>query len=404
MTADVVTAAPSVPATLDLLAADFRINSQAVRTAAERHWYAQTSLGPAVLRYEDCAAILHDKRFRQAGADHLADQGITEGPLAEMWRDVILNIEGDRHNRLRRLVSRAFTPNAVDQLRPRMRTIVHDLVDTFAPAGACEFMGAFADRYPPRVMSELLGISEEEQPQFLEWGKTLGLTIGYSVTEHADAIEAALSGLYLATDRLCASRRRRPGDDLISGLVVAVDQGDRLTTQELRSMVLALVVGGQDTTRNQLGLAMTLFARHPRQWALLARRPDLAARATEEVMRVAPAVPIVWRAAAEDVVWRDLTIPAGTRLWILVGAAHIDEAAFGPDARRFDITVADRPPQLSFGHGVHYCLGANLARLEMRILFEELTARADAIELVGPVGKLRSNFIHGIKTLPIRLS
>ena len=102
-----------------------------------------------MLRYEDCAAILRDRRFRQAGADHLADQGITDGPLAEMWRDVILNIEGDRHNRLRRLVSRAFTPNAVDELRPRMREIVHDLVDTFAPAGACEFMGAFADHYPP---------------------------------------------------------------------------------------------------------------------------------------------------------------------------------------------------------------------------------------------------------------
>jgi cytochrome P450 len=298
-----------------------------------------------------------------------------------MWRDFILNIEGDRHNRLRRLVSRAFTPNAVDELRPRMRTIVHDLVDTFAPAGACEFMGAFADRYPPRVMSELLGIPEEDQPQFLEWGKTLGLTISYTAAEHVDAIESALSGLYAATDRLCASRRRQPGNDLISRLVVAVDQGDRLTTQELRSMVLALVVGGQDTTRNQLGLAMILFARHPDQWPLLADRPELAAQATEEVMRVAPAVPIVWRAAAEDVVWRDLSIPAGTRLWILVGAAHTDEAAFGPDARRFDISVTDRPSQLAFGHGVHYCLGAALARAQIAEALPILAARLPCLEL-----------------------
>ncbi|HZI37085.1 MAG TPA: cytochrome P450, partial [Acidimicrobiia bacterium] len=231
MTAETVTAV-----TLDLLAPDFRVNSRAVREAAQRHWYAETSLGPAVLRYEDCAAILHDRRFRQASADHLAEQGVTDGPLAEMWRDVILNIEGERHNRLRRLVSKAFTPNAVDELRPQMRAIVHDLVDTFAPAGACEFMGAFADHYLPRVMFDLLGLPEEEQAQFLEWGKTLAWTISYSVAQHQDAIEAALNGLYAATDRLCASRRRRPGDDLISRLVAAADQGDRLTTQELRSM------------------------------------------------------------------------------------------------------------------------------------------------------------------------
>ncbi|MGH9011334.1 MAG: cytochrome P450 [Acidimicrobiia bacterium] len=401
MTADTETTAAS---TLDLLAADFRVNSEAVREAAERHWYAETTLGPAVLRYEDCAAILRDRRFRQGGADHLADQGITDGPLAEMWRDVILNIhEGDRHNRLRRLVSQAFTPNAVDELRPRMRRIVHDLVDTFAPAGACEFMGAFADHYPPQVMFDLLGIPEEDHPQFLEWGKTLGLTLSYSVAEHVDAIEAALSGLYAATDRLCASRRRRPGDDLISRLVAAADQGDRLTDQELRSMVAAFVIGGQDTTRNQLGLAMVLFARHPDQWALLACRPELAAQATEEVIRVAPAVPIVWRAAAEDVVWRDLSIPAGTRLWILVGAAHTDEATFGPDARRFDISVADRPSQLAFGHGVHYCLGAALARAEIAEALPILASRLPGLELTNsPEFRPDISGFTGPNSLPIR--
>jgi len=196
LTADTVTTA----ATLDLLAADFRVDSPAVREAAQRHWYAMTPLGPAVLRYEDCAAILRDRRFRQAGADHLADQGITDGPLADMWRDIILNIEGDRHGRLRRLVSQAFTPKAVDELRPRMREIVHSLVDAFAPAGECEFMAACADHYPPQVMFDLLGIPDEDHEQFLEWGKTLALTISYSVAEHAAAIDAARSDLYAATD------------------------------------------------------------------------------------------------------------------------------------------------------------------------------------------------------------
>ena len=397
-----MTATTNDVAELDLLDPDFRVNSPEVRAAAERHWYARTSLGPAVLRYEDCAAILRDKRFRSAGADHLSDQGITDGPVAEMWRDMILNVEGDRHGRLRRLVSQAFTPKAVDELRPRMRTLVHGLVDTFASTGACDFMAAFANRYPPQVMFDLLGIPEEDHGQFLEWGKTLAHTLTYSVAEHLDAIDAARAGLYAATDWLCASRRHRPGDDLISRLVAAHDEGDRLNAQELRSMVFGLVLGGQDSTHNQLGLAMILFAGHPEQWALLAQRPELAARATEEVIRVAPAVPIVWRTASEDLAWRDLFIPAGTRLWLLVGAAHTDEATFGPDARCFDITV-ERSPQLAFGHGVHYCLGAALARGEIAEALPILAARLPGLELTGPP-ELRpeiSGFV-GPVTLPIR--
>ena len=400
-----MTATANDVAELDLLDPGFRVDSPEVRAAAVRHWYARTPLGPAVLRYEDCAAMLHDRRFRQASAEHLADQGITDGPVADMWRDMILNIEGDRHGRLRRLVSQAFTPMAVDELRPRMRATVHDLVDTFTPQGACEFMAAFADRYPPHVMSDLLGIPEEEQDQFREWGRTLALTISYSVAENLAAIDAARIGLYAATDWLCASRRHRPGDDLVSRLVAAADNGDRLTTQELRSMVFGLVVGGQDTTRNQLGLALILFARHPEQWALLAARPELAARTTEEVMRLSPAVPIVWRTAAEDLVWRDLSIAAGTRLWLLVGAAHRDQAAFGPDADRFDITAERPAAQLAFGHGVHYCLGAALARAEIAEALPILAARLPDLALAGePTLRQELSGVVGPESLPIRFT
>ena len=167
-------------------------------------------------------------------------------------------------------------------------------------------------------------------------------------------------------------------------------------------MVFGLVLGGQDSTRNQLGLAMILFARHPEQWALLARKPELAARATEEVMRLSPAVPIVWRTALEDMVWRDLPIAAGTRLWLLVGAAHTDEATFGADARRFDIT-ADRPPQLAFGHGVHHCLGAALARAELAEALPILARHLPNLALDGAAG-LRPDIsgLVGPDTLPIR--
>src|SRR5207237_863712 len=245
------------------------------------------------------------------------------GPVADMWRDMILNIEGDRHGRLRRLVSQAFTPMAVDELRPRMRATVHDLVDTFTPQGACEFMAAFADRYPPHVMSDLLGIPEEEQDQFREWGRTLALTISYSVAENLAAIDAARIGLYAATDWLCASRRHRPGDDLVSRLVAAADNGDRLTTQELRSMVFGLVVR--------------------------------------------------------------------------------DQAAFGPDADRFDITAERPAAQLAFGHGVHYCLGAALARAEMAEALPILAARLPGLELAGPpILRPDISGIVGPDSLPIR--
>ena len=396
MTADTVTTA----ATLDLLAADFRVSSRVVREAAETHWYAMTPLGPAVLRYHDCAALLRDRRLRQVGMDHLVAQGIPDGLLTQMWRTAILNVEGADHTRLRRLVSSAFTPAAVDRLRPRMRSLVEHYVDGFAALGECEFMGSFADRYPPRIMFNLLGIAERDQAAVLQWGKEVVRAISYSVAEHHERIEAALAGMYDATDRLCAERRRRPGDDLLTHLVSARDGSDRLSDEELRSMVATLVIAGQDSTRLQLGMALWTFARYPEQWALLAREPELAEQAVEEVMRVSPTVPIVWRVATEDMTYRDLTIPAGTRLWLLVGAAHREVDTFGTDA--FDIRPV-RPPQLSFGHGVHYCLGAYLARVEMAEALPILARRLPGLELAGePIFRPDLSGAVGPEVLPIR--
>jgi cytochrome P450 len=402
MTAGMDQQAATGAAVLDILHPDFRVNSPLVRAAAEQSWYAETALGPAVLRYADCVAILRDRRFRQPGVDHFAAQGVTEGPLAEMWSRLLLNLEGADHTRLRALVSHAFTPGAVDRLRPRMRAIVHDLVDTFSPAGGCEFMGDFADRYPPRVMFELLGIPDDEQDRFLEWGKELVFILSYSVAEHRERMEAAMADLYECTDRLCEERRRHPGDDLLSALVAAGDGGDGLTLQELRSLVVVTVVAGQDSTRNQLGLALHTFARHPEQWTLLARHPELAERAVEEAARVSPVVPIVWRVAAEDVVYQGLPISAGTRLWLMVGAAQTEPTTFGTDS--FDIT-AERPPILTFGHGVHFCLGAPLARAEMQEALPILAARLPGVELAGePSWRPELTGFVGPVTLPIRFA
>lgn len=387
---------------LDLLDPRFRVDSPAVHAAAERNWYAETALGPAVLRYADCVALLRDRRLRQVGMDHFAMQGVTEGPLAEMWREVILNVEGEHHHRLRRLVNPAFAPRRVEALRPRMREIVHELVDRFADQGECEFMADFADHYPPRVMFEMLGLPEDEHAQFLEWAKNLALILGLTVAQDLERIETSLLALYECVDRHCADRRRRPGEDLLSALAAAEQDGDRLTRQELRSMVVAMVIAGQDSTRNQLGLALHTFSRYPDQWALLAERPELAERAVEEVMRVDPTVPIVWRVAAEDLTYNGLDIPAGTRLWLLVAAAQTEPATFA--GLTFDIT-ADRAPQLSFGGGMHYCLGALLARWELREALPILAARLGPVELAGhPTWRSQLAGFTGPLTLPIRFT
>jgi cytochrome P450 len=346
----------------DLSDPAFQPDTPEVHAAREACWYARTSLGYAVLRYDEVAALLRDRRLRQGGVESLAAQGITTGPLADWMRMIILNIEGEEHARLRHLVSKAFTPRAVDALRPVMRAVTHELIDSFAAYGTCEFMADFADPYPSRIICELLGIPRERYAQFHGWANDLGLAFSYTVAEHLARIEAALQGLYACVDDLLAARRAAPGPDLISALIAAEEAGDQLSDAELRVMVSALVFAGQDTTRNQLGCALATFLAHPAQWARLAEEPGLAARAVEEIMRVRPAVPVIWRVAAEDFEFRGLRIAAGTFVSMFVAAAHTDPRVFG--TAEFDIN-RERPAQLAFGGGVHYCLGAPLARAEM---------------------------------------
>lgn len=391
------------PATLDILDPAFQVNSPETREAARRCWYAQTPLGIAVLRHEDCLAILKDRRLRQMGIDQLTVQGITSGTLFEMWRRFVFAMEGPGHGRLRRLLGPAFSPAAVHRLRPRMQEIVHGLIDRFAADGACEFMSAFADHYPPRVMAELLGLPAEEHEQFVAWGKALASILSYEVPQKLAEIEAALHGLYEAIDRIADARRREPRQDLITALVHASDgDRDRLDPDELRANVAGLVLGGQDSTRGQLGLALEIFARHPEQWARLAIEPELAGSATEEVMRASSVIPIIWRVADVDLEYRGIPIAAGTRLWLMLAAAHHEPAIYGDTG--FDIQ-ADRPAQLSFGHGIHFCLGAQLARVELHEALPILARRLPGLALAGePVRRpVLAGFV-GIEHLPIRFT
>jgi cytochrome P450 len=385
---------------LDVMDPAFRPDSAEVRAARAAHWCARTPIGFAVLRYEKLVALLADRRLHQGTHQFLTAQGLTEGPLVEWMSSIILSVEGDDHTRLRRLVSRAFTPRAVAELRPRMREIAHELVDRFPADGRVGFVEAFADPYPAQVICELLGVPPEQHDAFRGWANDLGLAFSFTAAANVKRIEAALAGLYAATDVLLAQRRARPTGDLLSALIAAEADGDRLSTEELRTMVVTLFFAGQDTTNHQLGNGMATFLRHPEQWSLLARRPELAAQAVEEVVRVAPTAPITGRVAAEDLEVDGVTIPADSHLSMFLAAGNTDPAAFGADPDRFDITASRQPP-LTFGGGLHYCLGAHLARVEMAEALPLLARRLGPIELDGDPTWRPATGVAGPVTLPI---
>jgi cytochrome P450 len=358
---------------LDLSDPAFAIDSEQVAEARELSWYARTNYGLAVLRYEQVSELLKDRRLRQGSWAWPALNGVEAGPLVEWWNRALLNLEGDDHRRLRRLLNPAFTPGLVNGLAPRFRELATELIDAFADRGRCEFVSEFAEPYAARVIATMLGIPESEWKRLAELSSDLGLFLGVTIAEDLDRIEVGLEGLYGYADELIAERRDGSGDDFTSGLIRARFEEDRLSDEELRVSIVLLIFGGMDTTRNQLGLAMQTFMEHPDQWRLLADRPELGPNAVEEVMRVNPTVTWVTREALEDLEFEGLEIAAGTTIHLLSGAAGSDPRVFPePD---FDITAEDRPRHFGFGGGWHHCIGHFVARGDMAEALPLLAAR-----------------------------
>jgi cytochrome P450 len=391
------------PHYLDVTAPDFAPNGREVALARATYWRADTPVGAAVLRYEDVLALLRDRRFGQGSAVFLDIQGIGDGRLRRWWREMILNLEGPRHDRLRRLIVPAFRPPVVTALRPGMRGHIDALIaGLLAGAGddevTCDAVATIADPYPIAVLSDLLGIEADERPRVRRWATDLGLAFTFEAAANLERIETALVGLYDVADRLIAARRRLPGDDLVSQLVAVEEESDRLSEDELRNMVVTTLFAGHDTTKHQLATALHTFAGEPAAWDLLAARPDLAPSAVEEVMRVAPAVPAILRLALEDVQYRDLEIAAGSLVTLLVAAANTDPDTFG-DAP-FDITTT-RPRQLTFGGGVHHCVGHLLARAEIEEALPRVAAAIRDVRITGPVRWRPPTGISGPAELPL---
>ena len=378
---------------------------EAMRAAAGRHWLARTPLGYLVTRYEDVVALLRDRRFHSALSLLPQMAGISDSDFMSRRRESILSMEGDEHSRVRRLVSGAFTPRSADRLRPFMREVIGGLVDQVADLGRCELVTDICEPYPIPIICELLGAPKEDWKLFSGWATDIFRIFNNDLAADMKVIERASDELDEYVRALIAARRSAPRDDLLSDLIAVEEQGDRLSTDELVMLAEAVLMAGTDTTRNQLACSVALFSGAPDQWALLASRPELAPRAVEETMRYLGAVRGTARFASEDVQYRDVMFPAGTLVAASLAAANRDPDIWaGGDA--LDITrEPSSAPQLTFGSGIHYCLGAALARAELQEALPLMARRMPALALDGPIEwKPPTVGIWGPARLPLRFT
>jgi cytochrome P450 len=297
-------------------------------------------------------------------------------------------------------MSKAFTPRAAARLRTAIIEVITELVEPLTRTGRCEVVADVARQYPTPIICALLGTPRADWQLFSRWTDDIMKIFGWNAAEDAPDILRAWQELDDYIDGMVASRRHTLTDDLLSDLIRAEDDGDRLAHDELRTLTAALLFAGTDTTRNQLGSAVHVLCDHPDQWALLAEHPDLAPRAVEELMRHSPVAIGAMRVAVDDVEIGGLFIPAGTFLILNTAAANRDPAVYD-DPDRLDITREKPPAMLTFGGGVHYCLGAHLARIELAEALIVITQRMPNPRRVGPAPWRPLTEMSGPITLPI---
>ena len=373
---------------------------QLIRQARERAPIALGPYGPELLTYDLVRAVLRDSRFAMPRGIGLVVQGISSGPLWDKVCQTIISLDGAQHHRLRALVSRAFTPRAAARMRTTCVEVISELVDRHAAAGRCDIVADIARPYPIRIICALLGAPREDWHLFSRWADAISKAFGADVANQTPAILAAWDQLDAYVEDLIARRRQSLTDDLISELIRAEDNGDRLTHDELVNLVAILLNAGTDTTRNQLAAALQVLCNHPDQWALLAEHPELAPHAVEELMRHTPTIFTALRQATENIELDDVLIPAGTFIIANTAAANRDPAVYD-DPERPDITRDDPPPMLTFGGGVHYCLGAHLARLELTEALQVMSRRMPHMRCTGPAPWKPLMGISGPTTLPV---
>jgi cytochrome P450 len=372
-----------------------------MRELSERSWIASSPIGFIVLDREASAFFLRTRSATFPGMRIAEMFEVPEGALLEQMRRNILHINGDAHRRLRNLVNPAFTPRAADRWRPAMREFLERLWEPLADARSCEFVEVFAKPYPSLTIATVMGAPLEDAPKLHRWSNLIQRQFDpASLMGERDLIERACEEFYEWAGALIEKRRGDPGDDLISTLIAAEQDGDRLSESECMNLVLNVLVGGVDTTQSQLAHGLRVFAAHPEQWELLAAEPERANATVEELLRYEPITPFTARLLHEPVEYRDVTFPADTIVMVCSFTANRDGVEGDPEA--FDISAergAAKP--LTFGAGIHYCLGANLARAELQEALTFLPRRMPGLALDGEPELGSIHGIYGLERLPI---
>jgi cholest-4-en-3-one 26-monooxygenase len=365
------------------------------------HWQDEEG-GPgfwAVTRYEDCVTVNREyERFSSAargtmpfemGDDDIAQQGL-----------MMLNMDPPLHTRYRRLVNKGFTPRMVRDLEANVHQVTDAIIDEVIETGEADFVTQLSAELPLQVIAELLGVPQEDRHRMFEWSNAMVGSEDPEYQAQADQAMTAAMDLYAYASELYANKRIDPHADLMSVLTSVEVEGERLSDLELELFFLLLTVAGNETTRNLMSGAMHAFFEHPDEWQRLLDDRSLLPTAVEEMLRFVTPVMNFRRTAMSELTLSGTTIGQGDKVVFFHASANRDEEVFA-DADAFDIG-RDPNPHIAFGGGgPHFCLGANLARLEIRVMFEHLLDRLPDIRQAGDVQRLQSQFINGVKHLPV---
>jgi cholest-4-en-3-one 26-monooxygenase len=379
-----------------------------LRQHAPAYWHEEAD-GPgfwAITRYEDCVAVNRDaQRF----SSHRKGTFLWEMPedLLEQHRLMMVTMDPPVHTRYRRLVNKGFTPRMVGELEASIHRVADDIIDRVCARGRADFVLDIAAELPLIVLAELLGVPAEDRVKMFDWSNRMvgredaEYQVGHEHAEETAALAAAELFGYAA--ELYEAKRSRPGEDLMSVLTQVEMEGERLSEIELDLFFMLLSVAGNETTRNLMSGAMVAFSQFPDQWERLVEDRSLLPSAVEEMLRFVTPVMNFRRQTTEGVEIGGRHIGADEKVVFFHISANRDEAAF-TDPDRFDIGRNPNPHMAFGGGGPHFCLGANLARMEIRVMFEHILDRLPDISVSGDVERLQSSFINGVKHLPVAFS
>jgi cytochrome P450 len=365
------------------------------------HWYEP---GPfwCVTRHADVQRVSRSPRVFRSGHGTQIFQIplVLEGAPAgvEGLAKSIIQMDPPEHNRHRKRVIRAFTPRMVRALEPRIREITVESLAQIPPGESVDFVEAVSTPLSMLVIAEMLGVPGEDREDFRRWSDVMIEAGGGGVSEATVTTVAELFAYF--GDKL-RERRRRPRGDLLSALGAAEIDGEKLSEAQILMFCLTLLVAGNETTRNLISGGARALLEHPEQKRRLIDDPGLIPNAVEEMLRWVTPVRNFARRATRDTELGGRRIAEGDFAVLFYGSANRDEAVFGPEADRFDVAREDAARHVAFGFGEHLCMGASLARLETRVMFEELLARLPHFEPAGPVEPLRSTVINGVERMPV---